>query len=118
MRPGVVTKRNSEPVVSKTQPPPTPQIGDDGTFLSVAVGALPSASKPLFALSLIHTPRRQSELQPDWRQTRRGGETAHRSPLFSAAAAGCGRAARKTRRGSKPGTRTGSPMLITRGARV
>lgn len=59
---------------------PLPQIGDDGTFLSVAVGALPFASKPLFPLRLIHTPRRQSELQPDWRQTRRGGETAHRSP--------------------------------------
>lgn len=35
----------------------------------------------LFPLRLIHTPCRQSELQPDWRQTRRGG-TAHRSPAL------------------------------------
>lgn len=48
-----------------------------------------SVRSRLFPLRLIHTPRRQSELQPDWRQTRRG-ETAHRSPaLQQLAVQGC-----------------------------
>lgn len=53
-----------------------------------------------FPLRLIHTPCRQSELQPDWRQTRRA-ETAHRSPALCSS--WLWRAAHKTWSGFLPG---------------
>lgn len=62
---------------------------------SLAFRALPCASLPCF----IHTPRRQSELHPDWRQTNKArGSGRHRSSCCSWRS----EAERKTRNGAPP----------------
>lgn len=60
--------------------------GDDVTslvWLSVRSRAFPPR--------LIHTPRRQSEIQTDWRQTNKARRNGRRTGSLLSAAAGCGR---------------------------
>lgn len=79
----------------------------------LAFGALSPGS---FPLRLLRTPRRQSELQPDWRQTRRG-ETAHRSPALQqlAVEGGAQNAERSPGRGVDriPNANHDSPQRLT-----
>lgn len=63
-----------------------------------------------FRPRFLHTPRRQSELQPDWRQTNEArGSGRHRSPLLQLAEPGgaqnAERSAAETRTGSRRGRR-------------
>lgn len=75
---------------------PMPTERERSDFSSrLAFGAFPCAFLPCF----IHTPRRQSELHPDWRQTNEArGSGRHRSSCCSWRSG----AERKTRSGAPP----------------